>query len=82
MSSITKLLSENIIMSPPNNNNNNTTVFCGSVFPSFEVASINDDDSTKHEEEGSNKKQASKIELSRAKNSADRKRIQDITTFL
>ena len=41
MSSITKLLSENIIiMSPPNNNNNNNTMIRGSVFPSFVSTSI------------------------------------------
>ena len=51
MSSITKLLSENIIMSPPNNNNNKNTIYSGSVFPSFI-----DSDTNNEAEEGSNNK--------------------------
>ena len=62
MSSITKLLSENIIMSPPNNNNKNM-IYHGSVSPSFVSASIDTIDEKKKAtvDEESNKKQASHL---------------------
>ena len=54
MSSITKLLSENIVMSPPNNNKKNT-IYRESVFPSFISALIDTIDDNNDNKEGKNK---------------------------
>ena len=61
MSSITKLLSENIIMSPPNNNNNRNTIYRGSVFSSFVTTPIIDS-AVDNEEESNNKKRVFELE--------------------
>ena len=66
MSSITKLLSENIIMSPPNNNNNKNKnmIYHESVFPLFISASIDSPiDNSDGASKGNDKKEDKKKQV-------------------